>query len=97
VLDYQNCSHTLLPLVASAYALWFMGNHMMALYNQFEQDRDAGEAPGLPAAPSIEPGLPAAHSIEPGLAAAHSIEPGLAAAPSIERGFLLPWLEGQQR
>jgi hypothetical protein len=32
VLDYQNCAHTLLPLVASAYALHFMGNAMMAMY-----------------------------------------------------------------
>lgn len=43
VLDYQNCSHTLLPLIASAYALWFMGDRMMAQYKQFEADRDAGE------------------------------------------------------
>lgn len=34
MLDYQNCAHTLLPLVSSAYALWFMGEHMMGLYNK---------------------------------------------------------------
>lgn len=39
VLDYQNTSHTLLPLVASAYALHFMGETMMAMYKQFEKDR----------------------------------------------------------
>lgn len=36
VLDYQNCAHTLLPLVASAYALFFMGESMMAMYRAFE-------------------------------------------------------------
>ncbi len=32
VLDYQNCAHTLLPLISSAYALWFMGEDMMRMY-----------------------------------------------------------------
>jgi hypothetical protein len=44
VLDYQNCAHTLLPLVASAYALHFMGNAMMAMYRW-------GRGPGAARAP----------------------------------------------
>jgi acyl-CoA oxidase len=42
VLDYQNTSATLLPLIASAYALHYMGESMMAMYNQFEKDRWVG-------------------------------------------------------
>jgi acyl-CoA oxidase len=34
VLDYQNCSATLLGLVASAYACWFMGNNMQGRYQK---------------------------------------------------------------
>ncbi len=48
VLDYQNCSATLLPLLASSYALHFMGEAMMAMYRQFEKDRDRGEFGQLP-------------------------------------------------
>lgn len=32
VLDYQNCAATLLPLLAAAYALTFMGEDMMGMY-----------------------------------------------------------------
>ena len=39
VLDYQNTAHTLLPLVASAYALHFMGETIMGMYKQFDKDR----------------------------------------------------------
>lgn len=39
VLDYQNTSHTLLPLVASAYAVHFMGESIYGLYKQFDKDR----------------------------------------------------------
>lgn len=39
VLDYQNTSHTLLPLVASAYAVHFMGETTMGMYKQFDKDR----------------------------------------------------------
>jgi hypothetical protein len=35
VLDYQNCAGTLLPLVAGAYALWIMGDEMMAMYKRW--------------------------------------------------------------
>ena len=41
VLDYQNVAHTLLPLVASAYVLHFMGESMMGMYHKFEEDRCA--------------------------------------------------------
>lgn len=34
MLDYQNCAGTLLPLVAGAYALWFMGDDMMRMYKK---------------------------------------------------------------
>ncbi len=42
VLDYQNVSHTLLPLLAAAYVLRFMGDEMVKMYRQFEQDRWVG-------------------------------------------------------
>lgn len=48
VLDYQNTSADLLGLVASAYALKFMGQAGMAMYKQFEQDRDRGDFSILP-------------------------------------------------
>ena len=43
VLDYQNCSYTLLPLVASTYALTFMGETLFGMYQRFEEDRDRGD------------------------------------------------------
>ncbi|KAK9826538.1 hypothetical protein WJX74_001334 [Apatococcus lobatus] len=48
VLDYQNLAATLLPLVASAYALIFMGKASSDMYKRFEQDRDAGNLASLP-------------------------------------------------
>jgi len=57
VLDYQNCAYTLLPLISSAYALWFMGEDMMAMYNKFEQDRDRGDFNALPELHALSSGL----------------------------------------
>ncbi|EFJ46884.1 hypothetical protein VOLCADRAFT_92640 [Volvox carteri f. nagariensis] len=57
VLDYQNCSATLLPLIASSYALYFMGESMMAMYRQFERDRDRGEFGALPELHALSSGL----------------------------------------
>eukprot|EP00775_Hariotina_reticulata_P005807 gene5808-6047_t len=34
VLDYQNCGHTLLGLISSAYACWFMGQSMQQRYHR---------------------------------------------------------------
>jgi acyl-CoA oxidase len=34
VLDYQNVANTLLGLVSSAYACWFMGLNMQARYQR---------------------------------------------------------------
>ncbi|KAK9833196.1 hypothetical protein WJX74_009804 [Apatococcus lobatus] len=48
VLDYQNTSATLLPLVAVAYALIFMGKSAMGMYKQFEKGRDKGDFSMLP-------------------------------------------------
>jgi acyl-CoA oxidase len=46
VLDYQNTSATLLPLVAAAYALTWMGQAMMGMYKKFEKDRWEGGGGG---------------------------------------------------
>ncbi|GAX78870.1 hypothetical protein CEUSTIGMA_g6309.t1 [Chlamydomonas eustigma] len=59
VLDYQNVAHTLLPLVASAYALQFMGEAMMDKYHQFEADRDKGDFSALPELHALSSGLKA--------------------------------------
>ncbi|GLC45233.1 hypothetical protein PLESTB_000722200 [Pleodorina starrii] len=59
VLDYQNCAATLLPLIASSYALSFMGEEMMSMYRRFEQDRDRGEFGALPELHALSSGLKA--------------------------------------
>mmetsp|Transcript_25494 Transcript_25494/g.55452 ORF Transcript_25494/g.55452 Transcript_25494/m.55452 type:complete len:695 (+) Transcript_25494:125-2209(+) len=59
VLDYQNVSNTLLPLVGSAYALHFMGESMMAMYHKFEADRDKGDFSVLPELHALSCGLKA--------------------------------------
>ncbi|GBF98378.1 peroxisomal acyl-coenzyme A oxidase [Raphidocelis subcapitata] len=59
VLDYQNTSGTLLPLVAATYALWLMGDDMMAKYKRFEADRDRGEFGALPELHALSSGLKA--------------------------------------
>ncbi len=59
VLDYQNCANTLLPLVAGAYALHFMGNSMMAMYRSFEKDREAGRFGLLPELHALSSGMKA--------------------------------------
>ena len=48
MLDYQNTAADLLGGVASAYALRFMGQAGMAMYRQFEADRDRGDFSILP-------------------------------------------------
>jgi len=48
VLDYQNTAADLLGGVASAYALRFMGQAGMAMYRQFEADRNRGDFSILP-------------------------------------------------
>ncbi|KAI8467455.1 MAG: acyl-CoA dehydrogenase/oxidase C-terminal [Monoraphidium minutum] len=59
VLDYQNCAGILLPLVAAGYALWLMGDSMMAAYNKFEADRDRGDFSALPELHALSSGLKA--------------------------------------
>ncbi|KAL6761791.1 acyl-CoA dehydrogenase/oxidase C-terminal [Haematococcus lacustris] len=59
VLDYQNTSHTLLPLIAYTYALTWMGEAMMKMYKQFEKDRDAGNFSQLPELHALSSGLKA--------------------------------------
>eukprot|EP00884_Botryococcus_braunii_P015671 jgi/Botrbrau1/2788/Bobra.0125s0001.1 len=48
VLDYQNTANDLLPLVATAYALIFMGKSAMEMYRKFETERDRGDFSILP-------------------------------------------------
>ena len=49
MLDYQNCAATLLPLVASAYALRCTGLHMQAMYSAYEarSNSEANDHAGL--------------------------------------------------
>lgn len=57
VLDYQNVSGTLLPLVASAYALHFTGKTLMEMYHKFERNRDQGDFSTLPELHALSSGL----------------------------------------
>lgn len=57
VLDYQNVAHSLLPLVAASYGLWFMGERLMALYTAFEKARDAGDFSVLPELHALSSGV----------------------------------------
>jgi acyl-CoA oxidase len=59
VLDYQNVAAELLPRVAAAYALTFMGDAMMGMYRAFERDRDRGEFGALPELHALSSGLKA--------------------------------------
>ncbi|KAL3130658.1 hypothetical protein ABBQ38_008049 [Trebouxia sp. C0009 RCD-2024] len=59
VLDYQNTNAELMPLVAAAYALIFMGKSGMAMYSQFEKDRDQGNFELLPELHAILSGMKA--------------------------------------
>lgn len=59
VLDYQNCMHTLLPLLAASYSLHFMGESLFGMYRQFEKDRDAGDFSLLPELHALSSGLKA--------------------------------------
>lgn len=59
VLDYQNVSHTLLPLVSAAYALHFTAESMVAMYKGFEADREKGDFSALPELHALSSGLKA--------------------------------------
>ncbi|KAK9847424.1 hypothetical protein WJX84_002360 [Apatococcus fuscideae] len=59
VLDYQNTSATLLPLVAVAYALIFMGKSAMKMYKQFEKARNKGDFSLLPELHAVLSGMKA--------------------------------------
>lgn len=59
VLDYQNTSGSLLPLMSAAYALWVMGDAMMDMYKKFEADRDRGDFSVLPELHALSSGLKA--------------------------------------
>nr|AWK67839.1 ACOX [Dunaliella tertiolecta] len=59
VLDYQNTSHTLLPLVAAAYAVHFMGETIMGMYKRFDKDRERGEFSSLPELHALSSGCKA--------------------------------------
>lgn len=59
VLDYQNTNAELMPLVAAAYALIFMGKAGMGMYSQFEKERDQGNFDLLPELHSILSGMKA--------------------------------------
>lgn len=57
ILDYDNVQQTLLPLVAESYALKFMGEKMMRMYNDFDSARDKGDFSRLPELHALSSGL----------------------------------------
>jgi hypothetical protein len=57
VLDYGNVSGALLPLLASSYALIFMGHRMVQMYRDFEQSRDKGDFSALPELHALSSGM----------------------------------------
>lgn len=59
VLDYQNTAADLLPLLAQAYALLFMGKSGMDMYKDFEADRDQGNFDKLPELHAVLSGMKA--------------------------------------
>ena len=59
MLDYQSVAGTLLPLLASAYALRFTGKVMMDMYTDFEKHRDKGDFSVLPELHAVSSGLKA--------------------------------------
>jgi acyl-CoA oxidase len=59
ILDYQNVYETLLPIVAKSYALKFMGNNMMAMYDGFVKAREQGDFSALPELHALSSGLKA--------------------------------------
>ncbi|CAD7696654.1 unnamed protein product [Ostreobium quekettii] len=59
VLDYQSVSGTLLPLIATSFALHFSGKAAMASYHDFERRRDTGDFDGLAELHALSAGLKA--------------------------------------
>lgn len=57
VLDYDNVQQTLVPLVAKAYGLKFMGKRMMRMYEEFDSARDKGDFSSLPELHALSSGL----------------------------------------
>jgi acyl-CoA oxidase len=57
ILDYDNVQQTLLPLIAKAYALKFMGKRMMDMYEGFDAARDRGDFSSLPELHALSSGL----------------------------------------
>ena len=59
LIDYQNVGSTLIPLVATTYALHFTGIRMMKMYWEFEKSRDKGDFRVLPELHALSSGLKA--------------------------------------
>ena len=64
LIDYQNVGSTLIPLVASAYALHFTAIRMMHMYREFEKNRDRGDFRLLPEVHALSSGWKAICSWE---------------------------------
>eukprot|EP00210_Caulerpa_lentillifera_P003885 g3712.t1 len=64
LIDYQNVGSTLIPLIATAYALHFTAISMMKLYREFEKKRDHGDFSILPELHATSSGLKAICSWE---------------------------------
>ncbi|KAL6782117.1 ACX1 [Auxenochlorella protothecoides x Auxenochlorella symbiontica] len=60
VLDYDNVQQVLLPLLARAYALSFMGRAMFGQYKAFDAARARGDFSALPELHALSSGLKAA-------------------------------------
>lgn len=57
ILDYDNVQQTLIPLIAKAYALKFMGKRMMEMYEGFVEARDRNDFGALPELHALSSGL----------------------------------------
>jgi len=59
LIDYQNVRATLIPILATAYALHFTGIRMMNMYWEFEKKREVGDFRILPELHALSSGLKA--------------------------------------
>jgi acyl-CoA oxidase len=59
ILDYENVYETLIPIVAKSYALKFMGNNMMDMYDGFVKARKMNDFSSLPELHALSSGLKA--------------------------------------
>ncbi|XP_078506954.1 peroxisomal acyl-coenzyme A oxidase 1-like [Lissotriton helveticus] len=59
ILDYQTQQYKLFPLLATAYALWFVGDYMKHTYHRITEDINQGDLNELPELHALSAGLKA--------------------------------------